>query len=86
MDQLAEEFGDEIWEKYEQYKEWYLDDEIYRPRVEAWTERLVDFGVSKEKAEGMAEELVSLLREISFEQMIRPTDSWVMNERTASQA
>jgi len=72
-----DEMGEEAWQEYEQYEEWYLDDEIYRPRVEAWTERLVDFGISKDKAEGMAEELVSLLREISFEQMMRPTDFWV---------
>ena len=36
LDELAEEFGEEVWEVYEQSLEWYLDkDHIYRPRVEA---------------------------------------------------
>ena|SRR5208283_4582400 len=86
LDELAEEFGEEIWEEYEQSLEWYEDDDLYRPRVEGWKERLVDFGMSKDKAESMAEELISLLREISFELRIRPTDFWVMGGGTSSQA
>lgn|GEM_PF-1212098 len=78
LNELAEEFGQAIWDEYEQSLEWYLDDDIYLPRVEAWTERLMDFGISKDKAVDMAEELISLLREISFELRIRPTDFWVM--------
>ena len=53
---------------------------------EAWTERLVDFGMSEDKAEENAEELITLLREISFEQRIRPTDYWVIGGVAGSQA
>ena len=81
-----DELGEEVWEEYEQSLEWYLDDDIYRPRVEAWTEQLVDFGMSQDKAEDMAEELIRLLREISFEQRIRPADFWVMGGVAGSQA
>jgi len=69
--------GDDYWMEYEQYLEWYLDDEIYRPRIEQWTEALINFGISEDKAVQMAEELITLLREISFEQRIRPADFWV---------
>jgi len=81
-----DEMGEEGWAEYEQSLEWYLDDDIYQPRVEAWTERLVDFGMSEDKAVDMAEELITLLREISFERMIRPTDFWVMGGKAVSQA
>jgi hypothetical protein len=81
-----DELEEELWWGYEQSLDWYEDDDIYRPRVEAWTERLVDFGMSQESAEDMAAELISLLREISFEQMIRPSDFWVMGGGTAVQA
>lgn len=80
-----DELGEEAWEEYEQDEEWFLDDEIYRPRVLAWAERLLDFGMSEDKAEDMAEELITLLREISFEQRIRPADFWVMGSAAASQ-
>jgi hypothetical protein len=81
-----DKLGAESWEEYEQYEEWYLDDDVYQPRVEAWAERLVDFGMSEDKAEDMAEELITLLREISFEQRIRPADFWVMANGTGVQA
>lgn len=81
-----DEMGEESWQECEQYEEWYLDDEIDRPRVEAWTEQLVDFGMDRAKAEDMAEDLISLLREISFERMIRPTDFWGMGGGAGSQA
>lgn len=81
-----DELGEEAWEEYEQYEELYLDDDIYRPRVESWTERLVDFGMNQDKAKEMADELITLLREISFEQRIRPTDSWVIGPVAGSQA
>jgi len=73
------ELGEEGWAEYEQSLEWYLDDDIYRPRGEAWTERLTDFGMSEDKAGDMANELITLLRKISFEHRIRPTDFWVFD-------
>jgi hypothetical protein len=81
-----DELGEEGWLEYEQSLEWYEDDDIYRPRIEAWTERLIDFGMNRDKAEEMAQELIELLREISFEQGIRPTDFWVMDVGAGSQA
>jgi hypothetical protein len=81
-----DELGEEGSLEYEQSLEGYEDDDIYQPRIEAWTERLADFGITSEKAAGMAEELINLLREISFEKRIRPTDFWVMSGEAGSKA
>ena len=81
-----DELEEELWWEYEQSLDWYEDDDIYQPRVEAWTELLLDFCISQEDAEAMAVDLISLLSEISFEQIIRPTDFWVMGGGTSSQA
>jgi hypothetical protein len=80
------ELGEEGSLEYEQSLEWYEDDDIYQPRIGSWTERLVDFGMSQAKAKHMAEELINLLREISFEKRIRPTDFWVMRREAGSEA
>lgn len=85
LDELADEFGEEIWEQYEQSMEWYLDENICQPRIKVWNERLLDFGINQDKAKEMAEELITLLREISFEQRICPTEFSVMSEEAMNQ-
>lgn len=74
------------WIEEEEPLEWGQDYDLYQPRIEAWTERLIDFGVSKEMAAEMAEVLLWSLNEISLERTRGPIHFTVVGEEEFSEA